>query len=400
MLTSVSRMTLLSAGFVVAFIPATFALEADVFGEKFKETFSATGFSFDYAQARVEGDSVILSDFTVFMPDEEQPIELTGDITFEGVVETGDGGYTAERATVADFEHEDEDEELTVTVQNVVVEGLVLPGDPDADPLSSVLLYERISVGPIRVAEAGNEVMAIDAIEVYVDSDDARTEITSGYSVSGIAVDLSAVDDEEGQAIIDAFGTERIEASLTGTGIWYPQTGDIELTEMAFDIDQLARLNVTASLSGYTMDVYSNVIKLQQKMAEVGPDITEEEMAEFERAVWDEFSALQINGLSVRYDDSSLLYKVLDFVAAEQGVDGATLANGLKFMVPMALAEVDNAAFTSQVTEAVNAFLDDPQNLEIAAEPAQPVGIGNFEGIEDDPFALIDELGLTVRANQ
>ena len=255
MLTSVSRMTLLSAGFVVAFIPATFALEADAFGEKFKETFSATGFSFDYAQARVEGDSVILSDFTVFMPDEEQPIELTGDITFEGVVETGDGGYTAERATVADFEHEEEDEDLTVTVQNVVVEGLVLPGDPDADPLSSVLLYERISVGPIRVAEAGNEVMAIDAIEVYVDSDEARTEITSGYSVSGIAVDLSAVDDEEGQAIIDAFGTERIEASLTGTGIWYPQTGDIELTEMAFDIDQLARLNVTASLSGYTMNV-------------------------------------------------------------------------------------------------------------------------------------------------
>jgi hypothetical protein len=119
-----------------------------------------------------------------------------------------------------------------------------------------------------------------------------------------------------------------------------------------------------------------------------------------ETAMLEQLSALELESATIRYSDASLFMRVLDLVAAEQGVDGATLANGLKFMVPMLLTEVQNPEFSAMVTEAVNTFVDDPQNIEIAAEPDSPVGVDALMSAEEDPFILLDLLNVQVRANQ
>jgi hypothetical protein len=110
-----------------------------------------------------------------------------------------------------------------------------------------------------------------------------------------------------------------------------------------------------------------------------------------------------VNG-AVRYDDNSLFMKVLDFIGAEQGVDGETFKAGLQFMVPMALAEVENTAFKTMVTSAVNTFIADPQNFTISVEPEEPIAFSEFEGmeaeVEADPFVLVDLLNVQITANQ
>src|SRR5690606_17052741 len=99
---------------------------------------------------------------------------------------------------------------------------------------------------------------------------------------------------------------------------------------------------------------------------------------------------------SLRYEDNSLFMKVLDFIGAEQGVDGETFKAALAFMVPMALAEVANVEFKTMVNSAVNTFIADPQNFTISVAPEAPIAFSEFEArsdeIENDPFVLVDML--------
>ena len=98
---------------------------------------------------------------------------------------------------------------------------------------------------------------------------------------------------------------------------------------------------------------------------------------------------------------TSLTGKVLEFIGKQQGMSASDIANQAKAIVPFLTGQLNHPELATQVSTAVNAYLDDPQNLEIAAEPAAPVpfaaiaaaGMGN-------PLELTKTLGVTVKANQ
>jgi hypothetical protein len=87
---------------------------------------------------------------------------------------------------------------------------------------------------------------------------------------------------------------------------------------------------------------------------------------------------LTFNSTSIRYDDDSLTNKVLDYVGKQQGMSAKDIANQVKAIIPFGMAQLQNPELTAQVSAAVGKFLDDPQSLEISAEPPSAV-----------PFALI-----------
>lgn len=402
MLTQVSRITLASAALVFAGAGSAFALDADDFGAKFRNVAKLMGISVDFATASVEGDSVILSDFTFVIPGEEAA-EVPGALTFSGVVENSDGSYSAQTATIDDIAFEDE--EVSLSFSNVLAEGITIPATATLDNAIEVAnnLYERISAGPLLVSVEGSEVFAIDSIEAWIDAPESDREFGSGYAIEGIRADLSDIPDAEARAVIAAFGVEQLSGQSAGYALWNIDTGRMEITEASFTFENLGKLDVTGVITGYTEAFYRDMMKTSLKMVETleaGDISTLEQSEQINEAMLAQFAQLQIERLSVRYDDDSLFMKTLDFIGAEQGIDGATFASGLKFMVPMMLTEVQNAEFTAMVSSAVNAFIDDPRNIEIAAEPTTPVGFDALADVEEDPLALIDILNIKVRANQ
>ncbi len=79
----------------------------------------------------------------------------------------------------------------------------------------------------------------------------------------------------------------------------------------------------------------------------------------------------------MRFDDDTLTNKVLDFVAAQQGMTKADIANQAKAIVPFMMAQLNNPELTAAVSAAVNAYLDNPKSLTIArrAGAAVPLAV-------------------------
>jgi hypothetical protein len=110
---------------------------------------------------------------------------------------------------------------------------------------------------------------------------------------------------------------------------------------------------------------------------------------------------LTFHGATIRFDDDSLTGKVLDYVAKQQGMKPQDIANQAKAIVPFLMAQLNNAELTKNVTEAVGAFLDDPQSIEIKASPASPVPFALvMAGAMATPKDLPKTLGVTVTANE
>lgn len=409
MLNTVSRTTLATAAFVVIGAHGALAQDATAFADRLVETSKLMGLSFSYGSATAEGDTVAISGFTFAVPGEDEPTEVPGEVVFEGVVETPEGGFTAERATIADIDYTDEEKGVSLSFANIVAEGIVLPADVNLDAALEIgfELYDRFSAGPLTVSGTdGTEFFAVDTMEVWVEEPDAEGGYRSGYSVDGIRADLSTIEDPEAQPVIEAFGLEQFNASMDGLGTWWPETGTLEIEDLSFIVDELATLRLAMTLEGYTTELYQEMMKLNLKlaeMAEAGEELSEEQMAQFDDAMMAHMADVALGDGSLRYEDASLFNKTLEFVGAQQGVDGETFKAGLQFMVPMTLAEVEDEDFKAMVTSAVNTFIADPQNFTISAEPAEPIAFSEFEAraaeIEADPFVLVDMLNLRISAN-
>lgn len=403
MFNKVSRIAAFGAFAVLGAQPA-WAIDADQFGARLKDAVQLLGIAIDYGSASVAGDTVTLSDFTIFVPGEDNA-ELPGDVIFSGVAETGDGGFTAQSASIADVELEDLEDGFSVSLRNVAVEGITLPGTIDVNDLlpAAMGLYRSASAGPLIVSQDGAEIFAIDGVLTTIDGPADNGDFASRVAIEGIRADLSAVPDAEAQELIATFGVEQFSASLTGSSIWNPDTSLAEINDFIIVIDGLGSLTMDASVTGYDRAFYQDLMKINLKLSDLArsdEEIPDSEMARIEQAMADKFTAVEIEGFSIRYDDNSLFMKVLDLIAAEQGIDGQTFASGLKFMVPMMMVDLPDADFKASVTAQVNAFLDDPQNFTISAEPETPVSLTSLAIAEEDPFALVELLNINVLANQ
>lgn len=109
---------------------------------------------------------------------------------------------------------------------------------------------------------------------------------------------------------------------------------------------------------------------------------------------------LTFNSASIRFDDASITKKALDYAGSQQGVTGEQLAQSLKAMVPIMMAQLNIPELQNQVSAAVNAYLDAPKSLTISAEPEKPVPFPMIMGAAmGAPNTIPSVLGVKVTAN-
>src|SRR3954468_3066512 len=101
----ITRLALLASVASVALLQPAFALDAQAFVDRIQAVWGPLGYEFTFTDPQVDGDSVTVENAVIgvkAMEGATTPTSFTTSLTFNGVKETGDGGYTADSVDLPD----------------------------------------------------------------------------------------------------------------------------------------------------------------------------------------------------------------------------------------------------------------------------------------------------------
>ncbi|MND78840.1 hypothetical protein D3C80_705610 [compost metagenome] len=152
------------------------------------------------------------------------------------------------------------------------------------------------------------------------------------------------------------------------------------------------------SLSGYTLDFVRSANETARAM-EANPNKEQAEQAA-NLAMLGLMQRLTFNSAMISFADDGITEKALDVVGKQQGTSGDQLAQMIKAMTPIVLAQYNIPELQNALSQAVNTYLDNPGSLTITAQPPSPVPFPMILGAGmGAPNTLPQVLGVTVKAN-
>jgi hypothetical protein len=389
------RLMLASAAFIGLSGPA-FALDGADVVTKLNAAYALSGATIAYENVAVDGTTVTLTGVSVkptAAPDKNFKI---GDVTLEGVEESDNGGYYVETVTLPDVDVKEED--AAVTAKDITIGGLTIPGNPSGGTINDIVLYESAGTGPVTVTVKGKQVFSMEESEANLTKQESDAGFDFDATLSGIKADLSEVEDAKAKDAIEKLGLKTLAGEVTMKGSWEVASGNVSLEEYAFDFANVGRLAFAVDISGYTLEFMKSVQEAI-KAQEANPNKEEANQA-MGLAMMGLVQQLTFNSASLRFDDATITKRVLDYIGGQQGVSGDQLAQSLKGMVPLMMAQLNVPELQNQVSTAVNSYLDAPKSLTISAEPANPVPFPMIIGAAmGAPNTVPGVLGVKVTAN-
>ncbi|WP_299864597.1 hypothetical protein [uncultured Hoeflea sp.] len=389
---------ILGAAFVASLLGSAapaLALDAEAFAQKLNASFGMFAGEIKYDAATVDGDTVTLSAVSLSQPG--QPDLEVGELVFEGVAETGDGGYTAELLGFDNFDSTNEDTQIQV--QGLEISGVRIPADPSTVSMQQMLFYDAARVGPVTVTHKGAEVFSMAGAEGTVTEQPDGSAMDTIATASGIVISVDQIEDAKARDMFAGLGYDKLRGDVKMDVGWELATGRLDLREYAFTFNDVGRLNITMSISGYTMEFIQG-LQQAQKAAATNPDPKAAEQA-MGFAMMGMLQQLSFNGATVSFEDASLTDKALNYAGEQQGISGEQMAQALKGMMPLMLGQLGMPDLQAQVSAAASTFLDEPGSISISALPAQSVAVPMIMGAAmGDPRGLVDLLNVKVTANQ
>ncbi|OBZ96199.1 membrane protein [Pararhizobium polonicum] len=389
------RLMLASVAFIGLSGPA-FALDGADLVTKLNAAYAPSGATVAYENVAVDGSTVTLTGVSVKSAAAPDKAFKVGDVTLEGVEESDNGGYYVETVTLPDVDVTEED--TAVTAKDITIGGLSIPGNPAGGTINDIVLYESAGAGPVTVSVKGKQVFSMEESAANLTKQESDAGFDFDATLSGIKADLSNVEDAKSKDAIEKLGLTTLSGEMTMKGSWEVASGNVALEEYAFDFTNVGRLALSLDFSGYTLEFMKSVQEAM-KAAETNPNKEEANQA-MGLSMMGLIQQLTFNSASLRFDDATITKRVLDYIGAQQGVTGDQLAQSLKGMVPLMMAQLNVPELQNQVSTAVNSYLDAPKSLTISAEPASPVPLPMILGAAmGAPNTIPSVLGVKVTAN-
>ncbi|MDX3928734.1 MAG: hypothetical protein QHC90_23380 [Shinella sp.] len=386
--------TMLAGAALTAFAGPAFALDGADLVNKLNAISPTSGFTVGYDTIAVEGSTITLRAAELRSADGKSV--KVGDVTLEGVEEDGNGGYTVESALFPDINNTQD--EVTITAQDMKLTGLAIPGKPETGTLQSVLMYEEASSGPVSVSAKGRQVFSMSGMQANITRQANDAGVDFDATLSDIKADLSGVEDAKTKDAIEKLGLQSLDGEVTMKGSWELASGTLAVDEYAFDFTDVGRLDLSLNLSGYTLQ-FLTALQDTMKAMESNPN-KEDAQAAFGMSMMGLMQQLTFNNASISFADASLTKKLLDYAGSQQGVSGEQMAQSLKGLVPIMIAQLNLPELQNQISEAVNTYLDDPKTLTITAKPEKPVPFPMIMGAAmGAPNTIPQVLGVKVTAN-
>ncbi|MBB3963905.1 hypothetical protein [Rhizobium metallidurans] len=346
-------------------------------------------------------DGIDVNDKTVtlknasFKPNNGDALPI-GEITLSGVEQNDDGGYYIEEATFPDINTTNDG--ATLTVSELALGGVSIPADAKGEGLSSMMLYETARSGPLKVVQNGAELFSIGGTEMNLTLREDESGFDFDGTFKGLKADLGKATDPQSKEAIEKLALQQVNGDITMKGGWDMAPGTIDVSEFAFDFSNVGKLNLAFKINGYTLAFMKSMQEAAQQ-AEANQNKEQAQQA-FGLAMLGLLQQLSFESAQIRFDDASITKRALDYAGSQQGMSGQQMADSLKAMAPIMLAQLNIPELQNAVSAAVNTFLDDPKSLTVDAAPAKPVPFPMIMGAAmGAPNTLPQVLGVKVSAN-
>lgn len=374
-------------------IPAL-ALDADDFATKTAAAVQRGAGKLTFSSIDTDGNRIVLKSAR-FEPVGQNAYGI-GDITFNGVVESGDGSYSVDLVEFEDVVIAEGANKLSIL--GIEMDNLVIPGETGTDSLASFVRIGNMSTGEIRAEENGEKVFSMSGVSLNIEySENALTQ-KAELTGSDIWIDLSKLDDPKARQAISDLGYETLTGDFRMAGGWETETGLVDVSEYSLTLDDVGSLSLSMQVSGYTRELVE-AMQQAQKAAADNPDKKAAEQA-LGLSMLGLMQQLSFNSAAIRFEDASVTERALAFAGKQQGVSGDQMRMALKGMLPLMLGQIGIPELQRQIAAAANVYLDNPQNITITANPATPVALPMIMGAGmGDPKSLVDLLNVQISAN-
>jgi len=318
-----------------------------------------------------------------------------GEVTFSGISEQGQALYQVEKANFSNLSMEVSGADgFSISVPQSSAEGWYIRAlGENPTPVDRLLatssFARKISSGQINL-NAGGQSIAVDGVQSTWDGDPNTVAGTFSINVNNIAIPEAAL------ALMDQGGMLK-QLGYTSLNLDFTTTGDMKLTgdkvSYRFDVGingrDIAKLSLGAGFADIPLAVYAQLLSAHTEGKE--PDYA---------ALLPQMQQVLLNGASLRFEDQSLVNRLMPMAAAINGMDENTLRASIGPMLQLALVQFQNEAFSQQAMAAVNAFFANPKSLTITAKPAASLSVAQLSAMDPNkPGEAITKLGLTVTAN-
>jgi len=359
-----------SALFAAIPLSAASALAVEDAAERLKSYTADQGLLLDWDNLDIKGNDVTLQGARAGVKaDEMTPI---GDLALEGI-SYDSKGYRIKTVSFSDYTHEDDD--TTLTVQGVSMSNVLLPDDAVRADYGDTIFYETANIDEVTLTMDGKDVFAMSDTQFGMTEPEADKAMTFNGIVEAFSLDLSVIEDKQQLATLQALGYEQVAGSMKMAGSWNLGEGRMDLSQFDLTVDDAGTFGFTFDLGGYTPALIASLREMSKQMATDDDDSNNTAQG---LAMLGLLQQLSFHGAEIAFTDDSLTNKVLEYVAGNQGMKPKDVANQAKAVAPFLLAQLKNPELTTQATQAISAFLDNPESLRISAKPASPV-----------PFALL-----------
>lgn len=380
----------LAAAFAAATFSGALAQDVDAALARMKALMEDQGITLDWAGADISGSDATLTGVTVTSDGRAQPI---GDIELTGITDVDDGYRVA---SIAMPTYTATEAGGTLTLTDLIMDEVFLPNEGVNVAGAEIFFYERAALGSARLETDGREVFSLENLNVEVTPPEGDGELAFRGGADSFTTDMTVTDDPQHTEVLSRLGYEQVSGSMAFAGSWAAGDGRLKLSQYDFIVDDAGTLGISFDVSGYTPAFIKALRETSERMAAS----SETEQSRQGLAMLGLMQQLNLHGLEISFDDSSLTTKVLEFAAEDQGVSATDVANQTKAVLPFMMAGINAPQLSQMVTTALSQFLDNPQSLTIRAAPANPVPFSMLlaAGMAS-PDALVQQLNLTVTAN-
>ncbi|GEO84599.1 MULTISPECIES: hypothetical protein [Alphaproteobacteria] len=391
-----TKRLLLTGATFAALSSHAFALDGQDLLTKINAAYAAGSGVLKAEAIEVNGNDVVLKGTTFTATGPHEKSVLLGNLNLQDVTEEADGAYHIDRIEFPEVNLTEE--KNSVKIKDLYLAGVRVPGNTAGEGLASMMLYEEAHSGPLTVIADGKQVFSLEEASGTMALSDDESALSFDGSVTGIKADLTGVEDAKSKDAIDALGLQTVTGEINVSGSWDPSSGTIDLDEYAIDLNHVGRLSLSFAFTGYTMDL---VKQLQETARTMQADPNNEQAQQAAGiAMFGLMQQMSFQSARISIEDAGITKRGLDYAGKQQGSSGEQMGQMVKGMLPILLAQAKLGALQNEISEAVNTFIDDPQNITITAEPEKEVPFPMIMGAAmGAPESLPTLLGVSVSAN-
>ncbi|MBB3310870.1 hypothetical protein FHT78_002614 [Rhizobium sp. BK196] len=386
---------MLSSAAILSFAGSAFALDGQDLLKKINAAYSQQGGMVVAADSvDIDGTTVTLKNVS-FKPAGGEAVSI-GEVTLSGVEEQDGGSYYIEEAAFPDINSSKDG--VTISASDLTLGGISVPAQP-GDSIDAMLFAESAHTGAIKVTKDGMETFSV----LESDMNATLREDASGFDFDGafksLKADLSqAGDTPESNEAIEKLALQHIQGDISMKGGWDLEPGTVDLSEISFDFTNIGKLNFGFKISGYTL-AFIKSMQDAITQSEANPNKEEAQQA-FGFAMLGLAQQLNFEAAQIRFEDASITKRALEYAGSKQNVSGQQMANSLKAMTPIMLAQLNIPELQNAISAAVSTFLDNPKSLTVKATPDKPVAFPMIIGAAmGAPNTVPQMLGVKVSAN-